>query len=197
MRKTLVSLAVVLFLPAAPAAASAQPFGSLGSSEDSSPVVPVAHAPNPLEVDTIEQLNRHLEEHIPTIPESIRPTSTVTLTRDSEVSRLAQEGASKALALFMTFDQRHERAWESPQILDDNAGFKDAVVCGPGPLTAVRIGDAYRAVGSYDGMTSDLHVVRPFTLYQYPDPLVGVGYAERNGEACSYTLLRSANYPFL
>lgn len=119
---------------------------------------------------------------------------TVTLRRDAEISRLAQHGAGLALTNFAE-SQRSEWPPFDLGLFDEDFGYRDTAVCGPAPLTV----DAMREVltdDSYEDQVGNTVIQDLDAIVRFGDALVGVGYVDRDGLACSYTLLRSANYPF-
>lgn len=181
-----------------PAVASAQSSGSLGSlGGDPAPVTPVEHAPNPLELETIAELNEVLADFIEGQPDA--GDITIVLERDSELSRLAQIGASKLVDRFAaSAETADEGPVQSPHfsanVLVPDAPYRQTYVCGPAPLTVEQIGAVYRQPPyshELDGLHYDV-----FNLISYENPVIGVGYAEEGGYACSYAMQQSANHPF-
>lgn len=201
MKKSLAAVAVALMLTSIPAVASAQSSGSLGSLRgDPAPVAPVGHAPNPLEVETIAEMNNVIVEIVARQPE-VGDVSIV-LERDSELSRMAQFGASRLVEQYLAYETtEHDDEGEDAappfraNVLVPDAPYRQTFVCGPAPLTVEQIGAAYRqphySYSGLDGLRYDV-----FSLISFEKPVIGVGYAEHDGYACSYAMQQSANHPF-
>ncbi|MET3862304.1 hypothetical protein ABIE38_003244 [Dietzia sp. 2505] len=179
-----------------PAIASAQSSGSLGSvGGHTAPAVPTDHAPNPQEVETIAMLNQVVREIIAEAQSHLDEEDrlSVTLSRDADISRLAQYGAERAITEFAELDPLASGFYLN--ILDSSPGYRDTAVCGPAPLTVDSIGEVLRDTSS-DNRVGDVYFANRYNLFTYREALTGVGYVEQDGLACSYTLLRSANHPF-
>lgn len=201
MKKPLAAVAAALMFTSIPAVASAQSSGSLGSlGGDLAPVTPVEHAPNPLEVETIAEMNEVIAEII--ARQSDAGDILIILERDSELSRMAQYGASKLVDQFAAYETTEfdDEGDEDPprfraNVLVPDAPYRQTFVCGPAPLTVEQIGAAYRqshySDSGLDGLRYDI-----FSLISFENPVIGVGYAEQEGFACSYAMQQSANYPF-
>lgn len=189
-------------LVSVPVPAFAQSTGSLGSAgNDVAPTVPVEHAPNPRELETIAMLNEVLDEKLDGFPGG--EDLTIVIERDAELSRLAQLGAELTLPKFVAFSESEE-GYESPtgyrefspSILANYSPYLESFVCGPTPLSLDSIEEAYRLpfVGGAP-LGGGLQYDTTGLLY-FEKPVGGVGYAEGEGYACSYLLQQSANHPF-
>lgn len=201
MKKVVAAVAAALMFTSIPAVASAQSSGSLGSlGGDPAPVMPEEHAPNPLEAETIAEMNEVIAEVIER--QSNVGDASIVLERDSEISRLAQYGASKLVDQFVAYETTEfdDEGEEGPprfraNVLVPDAPYRQTFVCGPAPLMVEQIGAAYRqspySDSGLDGLRYDI-----FSLISFENPVIGVGYAEQEGFACSYAMQQSANHPF-
>lgn len=117
------------------------------------------------------------------------------LVRDAKISKLAQYGAEKLVERFpKMLDDSYSGYFIS--LIDPYSGYRELSMCGSAPLTIEDIGTAHRETPGLSRSIGDIHCSSNYALLSGEQPLIGVGNAEADGLACSYALVRSANYPF-
>lgn len=201
VKKLIAVLAAGAMAVSTPAVVSAQSTGSLGSlANDATPIAPAEHEPNPRELETLALANQVLKDVYDRY--SYLTGEAPVVKRDSEVSRQAQLGAELIIPKFVEYmgpdnSEKNDPAYPfKAHILDYHAPYSEAFVCGPAPLSQNQVEEAYRKLNQgWIGTEGEIRY-NTGALLSYEKPIGGVGYAEAQGVACSYMLLRSEIFPF-
>ena len=201
VKKLITVLAAVAMAVSTPAVVSAQSTGSLGSlANDATPIAPAEHEPNPRELETLAFANQVLKDVYDRY--AVLTGEPPVIKRDAEVSRQAQLGAELTIPRFVEYmgpdnSEKNDSAYPfRAEVLDYRAPYSEVFVCGPAPLSQDQVEEAYQEI--YRGKLDPAGEIRYYTsaLISYEKPIGGVGYAEAQGVACSYMLLRSERFPF-